>query len=71
MVLVKPGRKRKIQHNKNKIGNNKKKNFLYALFLVFFPLSTWNLEKQERSELKSDVISINFSIKNLSVQASA
>lgn len=63
MVLVKPTRKRKIQHEKNRSWNNKEKAFLYDLFLVFIPLSTINLEKQERSELRSDVIFINFSFK--------
>lgn len=71
MVLVKLGRKKKTQHEKNKIWSNKEKAFLHALFLAFFPLSTRNPEKQERSELRSDVIFINFHIKSISFQESA
>lgn len=69
MVLVKPGRKRKNQHEKNKTGNNKEKTFL-AHFLHLSPKYLY-LEKHERSELKSDVIFINFSIGSISVQESA
>jgi len=35
MVLVKPGRKRKIQHEENKTGNNKEKLPLYPVSCIF------------------------------------